>query len=69
MRSTPTQSTEDGGSHHGFRGRRWDRARTGNEEVDMKNVGEVRGACGAPPALVLLSAAAVVAPLPQQPSG
>jgi hypothetical protein len=41
MRSTSTWSTEDGGSHHSLRGRRWGRARAGDEEVDMRKDGEV----------------------------
>jgi hypothetical protein len=43
MRSTPTWSTKDGGSHHGFCERRWGQARAGDDEVDMRKDGEVEG--------------------------
>jgi hypothetical protein len=43
MRSSPTQSIEDGGSHRGPCGRRRGRARAGDREVDTGRVGEVGG--------------------------
>jgi hypothetical protein len=72
MRSTPTRSMEDGGSHNGLHGRCRGRSRAGDEESDMRKNGKVGGgvgACVAPPALVPLPVAAVAAPLPHQPSG
>jgi hypothetical protein len=69
MRTTPTRSMEDGGSHNGLRGRC--RGRAGDEESDTRKNGKVGGvgACVAPPASVPLPAAAVAAPLPHRPSG
>jgi hypothetical protein len=70
MRCTPGWSTEDEGSHHGLHGRQRGRAWASDVEANMKNVSEVEGgACGAPPVSVHLPVAAVVAPLPQRPSG
>jgi hypothetical protein len=45
-RSTSTWSTEDGGSHHSLRGRRWGRARASDEEVDTRKDGEVGEGAG-----------------------
>jgi hypothetical protein len=61
-------STEDGGSRHDLHGCRWARAQAGDEEADTKNVSEVEGPCGAPPASILLPATVLVAPLPKRPS-
>jgi hypothetical protein len=65
-RSTPTWSTEDGGSHHGLHGRRWGWAWAGDEEANTRKDddigGEGGGACGAPLASVPLLGAPVAAP-------
>jgi hypothetical protein len=50
MRSTPTLSMEDGGSHNGLRERCRGRARAGDDEPDTRRNGMVGGGWG----LVLL---------------
>jgi hypothetical protein len=44
MRTTPTRSMEDGGSHNGLRGRC--RGRAGDEESDTRKNGKVGGGGG-----------------------
>jgi hypothetical protein len=43
MRSSPTRSTEDGGSHRGPCGHRQGRVWAGSGEADIGRVSEVRG--------------------------
>jgi hypothetical protein len=70
MRSTPTLSMEDGGSHNGLRECCRGRAQAGDDEPDTRKNGKVGGGGGvAPLASVTLPAAAVAAPLPHRPSG
>jgi hypothetical protein len=65
MRSTPTLSMEDVGSHNDLYRHCQGRTRAGDDEPEGGRV----GACVAPPALITLPAAAVAAPLPHRPSG
>jgi hypothetical protein len=70
MRSTPTRSMEDRGSHHGLRVRHRGQAWAGDEEPDTRKNIKVEGvgACVSPLASVPLLAASVAAPLPHRPS-
>jgi hypothetical protein len=70
MRSTPTRSMEDRGSHHGLRGRHRGQAWAGDEEPDTRKNIKVEGvgAYVSPLASVPLLAASVAAPLPHRPS-
>jgi hypothetical protein len=71
MRSTPTLSMEDGGSHNDLHRHCQGRTRASDDEPDTRKNDKVGGvgACVAPLASITLPAAAVVAPLPHRPRG
>jgi hypothetical protein len=74
MRSTPTLSMEDVGSHNDLHRHCQGRTRGGDDEPDTRRNGKVGGgggvgACVFPQSLITLPVAAVAARLPHQPSG